>query len=410
MKLHYEQNDAIDRVGRFMRSDDQVCYIAGPAGVGKTTIARRIAENVGSGVVFAAPTGKAASVLARKGCVGAKTIHSLFYTPGQRSAARLVELTRRRDELSASLTITPSDRELGRQLATVDRAIVEEKRSVGRPMFSLNLDAEAAHAPLLILDEASMIGQRTGEDLLSLCKKIVVFGDPYQLPPPAESGYFTNRRPDVLLDVVHRQGADSAILDLATRVRQGRAYDLSEYPGCRVIDLQDERCQELCLAADQMIVGKNDTRRMANKKHRHLRGFTAELPQVGDRLLCRKNNHELGLMNGTLWDVVDVDSTVRQDGTVLDLTVRCPDDPDLPDLPVSAFVETLLTGEKPAFLRKDDPECFDFGYAITCHAAQGSEWKKVYVLDQSRVFRKDSQKWLYTAVTRASEDLTVVLP
>lgn len=50
-----------------------------------------------------------------------------------------------------------------------------------------------------------------------------------------------------------------------------------------------------------------------------------------------------------------------------------------------------------------------FGYTITCHKAQGSQWPNVFIFDESHVFREDRAKHLYTAITRAAERVTVVL-
>jgi exodeoxyribonuclease-5 len=51
---------------------------------------------------------------------------------------------------------------------------------------------------------------------------------------------------------------------------------------------------------------------------------------------------------------------------------------------------------------------FDFGYCVTCHKSQGSQWNNVAVYDESYVFQEDQFKWLYTAVTRAAEKLTII--
>ncbi len=51
---------------------------------------------------------------------------------------------------------------------------------------------------------------------------------------------------------------------------------------------------------------------------------------------------------------------------------------------------------------------FDFGYALTVHKAQGSQWNEVVLFDESFAFKETRQRWLYTAITRAAERLTVV--
>ncbi|MGN6464147.1 MAG: ATP-binding domain-containing protein, partial [Rhizobiaceae bacterium] len=51
---------------------------------------------------------------------------------------------------------------------------------------------------------------------------------------------------------------------------------------------------------------------------------------------------------------------------------------------------------------------FDYGYALTVHKAQGSQWNEVVLFDESVAFKETRQRWLYTAITRAAERLTVV--
>ena len=57
----------------------------------------------------------------------------------------------------------------------------------------------------------------------------------------------------------------------------------------------------------------------------------------------------------------------------------------------------------------DPPFDFTYGYAITCHKAQGSEWQKLLVFEEKFPFDKEEhRRWLYTAITRASEKLVIV--
>ena len=414
MKLDLGQISAISRAEKFLKSDDQVLYIAGPAGVGKTTIAKEIAKRCDGVVMYGAYTGKAASVLQRKGCTGATTLHRMFYRPKPKSEAKLVELKTKLADLQTAQATQPSpDRQS--EIKRVEALVTEETKRLRRPGFSLNddPDSEVRKAACIIIDEVSMVDEQMGSDILKVAKKVIVTGDPYQLPPVGGGGYFTSRTPDIMLDTVHRQGADSPILDLATRIRQGQGPQFGEWPGLRVLPRSDARVRQLCLDADQMIIGLNDTRKAANATHREIRGFTGPLPVVGDRLVSLKNNHEYGIYNGTVWHVTEVGDIVgkneKHDNRAIELTVRSDDDPGV-EVPVLAGVNIFEGADPPPGRDKDDPESFYYGYAITCHKAQGSEWRKVYVLDQSRYFRNDWSKWLYTAVTRASEDLTLVLP
>ena len=152
----------------------------GYAGVGKTTLARHIAEGARGETAFAAFTGKAALVMRSKGCAGASTIHALIYRASEG------------DE--------------------------------GAPTFTLNHDGPASQGGpdrhRRMLD-----GRRgTGRDLLSFGKPILVLGDPAQLPPVKGGGFFTEAEPDVMLTEIHRQAEDDPIIRLsADRTRRRRS-------------------------------------------------------------------------------------------------------------------------------------------------------------------------------------------
>ena len=60
------------------------------------------------------------------------------------------------------------------------------------------------------------------------------------------------------------------------------------------------------------------------------------------------------------------------------------------------------------FYEMREAEHFDFGYAVTCHKAQGSQWGRVAIVNESHCFRDQSSKWLYTAITRAADQLTLI--
>jgi exodeoxyribonuclease-5 len=410
--LSAEQERALDSAGRFMASDEKLWYMAGPAGTGKTTLAKRIAANVDGLVLFAAYTGKAASVLARKGCHGATTIHRLYFRSRPKSEARLVDLKLQLKAAKEDLAANVGDRERERKVIVLERAVKEEEKVVGRPAFDLAVDeySDVSRASLVIIDEVSMVDEKMATAILSATKKVIVTGDPFQLPPVGGAGYFLRRKPDVMLREIHRQARESAILRLATDIREGRGWRLGEYgPDCRVIRRNDERCRDLCLAADQQIVGRNATRRAANDTHRRLRGRTGKLPEAGDRVICLRNNHEIGIQNGTLWTVLSADPPTDH-GDRMGIVVESADDPDKRTLPLEVWTDIFEGANRPPFANPDDPECFDHGYAITCHKSQGSEWPKVYINNESHAFRESRREWEYTAVTRASEDLTLVIP
>jgi exodeoxyribonuclease-5 len=317
-------------------------------------------------------------VLNRNGCP-ATTIHSLIYLPREKSTERLVEL---RGELAAAKT----DDERKRLTTLVD----EEKRNLRRPSFTLNLDSPLRNANLLVIDECSMVDQNMGHDLLSFGCRVLVLGDPAQLPPVRGGGFFTEGRPDVLLTDIHRQARDNPIVDLATRIRKGEQW--VEHPAVRFTKPSPDQA----MAADQIIVGMNRTRHAVNRRMRQLHRRLPALPVPGDKVVCVRNNHELGIMNGATYQVIDAQHDDAHSMIRLDTGQWVHVHPE------------GFTGQEIELWRAQDAESFEYGYALTCHKSQGSQWDNVMVFDESWVFKRDAMRWLYTAVTRAAKQLTVV--
>jgi exodeoxyribonuclease-5 len=390
MKWSPQQSKALDAVGAWLKdSDAQVFRLFGYAGTGKTTLAKHLAQDV-RGTWFAAYTGKAAHVLRQKGCLGATTIHSLIYNPSSKSAQRLKEL----EQEFAEATVDTDKQWLQRE-------IEKEKENLRRPSFTLNLDSQLRAAELLVIDECSMVDRYMGEDLLSFGCKVLVLGDPAQLPPVKGGGYFTDHEPNVLLTDVHRQAKDNPIIEMATAVREGRPLTFGAHGTSSVISKSELRDRpEIALEADQVLVGMNRTRHAVNKRLRDLKGFTDPLPMKDDRLVCIRNNHDLGLLNGSIWEVDEIYDTGADP---LSFRVRN-DDGDLLD--VSAH-RSLFEGGKPEWWERSEAEEFEFGYGLTVHKSQGSEWPSVLVINEAEVFKSAARRWLYTAVTRAAEKLVV---
>jgi exodeoxyribonuclease-5 len=356
-----EQERALAEVAGWLKDGRaQVFRLFGYAGTGKSTLARHLAENVDGNVVFGAFTGKAALVMRSKGCRDARTIHSLIYRA------------------------TDSETE--------------------EPSFVLNDDSEAATAKLIVIDECSMVDEELGRDLLSFGKKVLVLGDPAQLPPVKGGGYFTEAEPDAMLTQVHRQAADNPIIRLSMAIRDGKPIERGTYGESRVIS-RNELDPTLVTGADQVLVGLNKTRRAYNGRLRQLRGFTAELPQSGEKLVCLRNNRKKGLLNGALF-------TVKSAGALRKGKIRMlvlPEEAGGAIRRVGVIPQFFTDGDGdiPFALRKDSDE-FDYGYALTVHKAQGSQWEDVVLFDESYAFREHRARWLYTGVTRAARRLTLV--
>jgi exodeoxyribonuclease V len=139
---------------------------------------------------------------------------------------------------------------------------------------------------------------------------------------------------------------------------------------------------------------------------RELNGFKAPLPVSGDRLVCLRNDRTKGLINGGLWRVEALGGIVKD---FVKMTLRSEDGSARAPVEVAvlkAFFEGT-EGELAYTLRRESDE-FDYGYALTVHKAQGSQWDNVMLFDESFAFREHRARWLYTGLTRAARRLTVV--
>ncbi len=392
-----QQQTALDRVGRWLKTRDKpVFQLAGYAGTGKTTLAKHLAATVNGPVYFAAYTGKAAHVLTKSGATNVSTIHKLIYTPKDKSQQRLKELQAERARL---LTHKPVPETL---VEKVDAAIKAEQINLARPMFQLNTESPLFEAALLVVDEYSMIDEQMGEDLLSFGCPILALGDPGQLPPVGGTPFFKNK-PDILLTEIHRQAQDNPIIWMSKEVREGRVLRPGDYGASRVIPygrLPREELRDMVLSTDQLLVGRNATRITSNGRARELLGRTNALPQEGDKLVCLRNNHEVGLLIGQLWKVRR-DTIFDGDYVIMDIEGE-----DGAKVEVSAHPH-YFHGNKPEYWERKDAEEFDYGYALTVHKSQGSQWNNVLLFDEW--YGKDRKEWLYTAITRAAERIDIVM-
>lgn len=403
MELSPQQKEAKDAVAKwFVLAHDQVFRLFGYAGTGKTTIAKHLADMVDGTVLYGAYTGKAALQLTKAG-VPAQTVHRMIYLPSEQSTEQLEELESELEEAKMDPDWEGRDRV---DLEELERLIEEEKERLKKPRFSLNHDSCVKDAALVVIDEVSMVDCRMGTDLESFEKPILVLGDTAQLPPVKGGGYFTKQEPDYLLTEIHRQAAGSPVLKLATSVRNGHKLQHGLYMGdngdSEVVPKGKLSIEDVA-NHDQVIVGRNVTRRALNTHIRNHLGYTSHLPEPGDRLVCLRNNYDRGLLNGSQWLVhevfkVDTERTVlsiESDGFKQELVAW------------NHYFEDRDKQLAPWDIRTH--EAFDFGYALTCHKAQGSQWSNVLVIDESRVFPKSHRRrWLYTAITRAAKSVTVV--
>lgn len=360
-----QQNAALSKAGVWLRTRyQQSFYLAGYAGTGKSTLAMHLASYAKGKVAYAAFTGKAARVMRSKGCVGASTIHSLIYD-------------------------------------------VFEDPASGEIKISLKHPNELSEYSLIVIDECSMVNEEMGKDLLSFGKPVLVLGDPAQLPPVKGGGYFTGSKPDFMLTEIHRQAAESPIVRLATEVREGKFRNQEiDTPGLLVCKRSNLNRSHVT-GADIVIVGRNDTRQKYNKRLRELAGISDLMPVKGEPLICLRNDRSRQVYNG---DILTVARRRANKGSI-SLWLEDPEGERARTqvcVKRQFFIDDVEASKIP-FDQLRDTQQFTYGYAITCHKSQGSQWGNVCVFNESRVFSTDAERWLYTAVTRASEHLTLVI-
>jgi len=356
-----QQSDALAEIEKWLKAgnkSDQVFRLFGFAGTGKTTIAKEV-QQMARIVLYATFTGKAALVLRSKGCAEASTLHSLIYK------------------------------------------FEQEKR--GQPIFKLNRESLMRDADVLVVDEVSMVDDELGADILSFGKKVLVIGDPFQLPPVKGTGFFTAQNPDFMLSEIHRQAADNPIIRMSMDIRAGDILQYGAYGESRVIP-RSRVGQRMVADADQVLCGMNNTRRSLNKRIRELKWFAGDYPMTGDKLVCLRNNREKGLLNGSLWKTLEAEES----GKDMIMALK----PEGSDKQVSVMVrKEFFKGKEKSlqYWERRESDEFDFGYALTVHKAQGSQWPNVMLFDESATFREDAQRHLYTGITRASDRVTVVV-
>lgn len=287
----------------------QVFRIDGVAGSGKTSTVKQTARELKGLTLYATPTGKSAHVLHQKVEEPVSTIHKLIYLPSGSTAGKnevlalKEELKKWHKELPSQGYNTSEEIEKHPEVKKINSKITQITDKSNTPFFRLNPDSPLREAKRLICDEISMVDGQLAKDLLSFGVPVLVLGDPGQLPPVAGEGYFMQGPADFTLTQIHRQAENSPVLKLATRARLGQTLELGVYGDSSVIK-PSEMTPQIALDADQILCGRNATRHANNARMRQLKGFSGPLPKPGEKLVCLRNNHEKGLLNGSLWRVV----------------------------------------------------------------------------------------------------------
>jgi len=353
-----------------------------PGGSGKTHVLRLASTLMSAAMIqhkTACFTGRAASQVAKEGLPNTSTLHSLM--------------------MKAVLDAN------GDLLYFEDKPDEEVAADIGEG---------------LLVDEGSMVPHQMFQRLMNICTrygvKLVLVGDSAQLPPiepPQTKGFnIMDLQPPTVerisLRTNYRQKEGSAIADLAMHLRDNasiprrKSQDLRMLPKSRVLKLDFHQKNHF----DVILCGTNKIRRRLNNLVRTARGFEDEYPVEGEVIICKRNDivNEQRINNGELYRVesrfpsnIEGCHDYMLSGMDNGITVRV----RIPD---------VSWGEEEKFGRKlngHPVQQFSFGYAITTHSAQGSQFPRVLFFDEDVSYFLDQQKWRYTAVSRASEYLVI---
>jgi len=437
--LSPDQREAYNSIVNWVcgsHDEPAVLSLGGYAGSGKSTLVSLVAEQVAL-PAFCAYTGKAASVLRRKlkaagiETVGVQrldnesfdnlrpfcgTIHSLIY-----QACECLELAKSSEEFEA--------------LKGPDGKCMichgEEWTSRGA------LDRDYS---LIIVDEASMVDDEMLSDLRAFGVPILAVGDHGQLPPVRGVGSLM-KSPNLRLEKIHRQAEGNPIIALSKIVREtGRLPERMPenehvwFGELRFVNELIERVHAEASAERLLELGiacyTNRRRVGLNAAVRRARGTAGNPPLKGEHVVCLRNMKGEG---GRMPVANGMRGVLQNDAMLKKTSFDDEDEPQqiscsitFPEDGIPAHTYTLLAaqfGREKTFQGVDELKeetgyrsfssagcLFDFGYAMTVHKMQGSAVSDLVVCVErpGPVDDESWRRWLYTAVTRSSNRLSVL--
>ena len=444
------QEGFVYRLSEFLTEENlgKVFLLRGYAGTGKTSMVISVVQTLKSmkrKFALLAPTGRAAKVLASYTRQRAFTIHKFIYQITTDEFGNIRFALRKNRGKNAVI-------------------IVDEAS-----MISLSRDASSGRIQSKNLLSDLMKFLEDGKNC-----KLILIGDTAQLPPvgsyesPALDSKVLQTNFDFTWEMQHelrevvRQDADSGILNNATALRDLLLQGQSEivlkidYPDIQVIDmmeLEEELNSAYSYYGDDCAMVITRSNKSANQFNQQIRlriKYMEDEIASTDKLMVVKNNYfwlpkgsGAGFIaNGDMIEIMRLGSTEEMHGfRFANATVRLMDYPNEDSLDVKLLLNSLHV-EAPSLPEQDMEQLYDsvsrsyvdiptaseqakkiatdpylnalqvkFGYAITCHKAQGGQWPAVFV-DQgyltAEMLGVEYVRWLYTAITRASEKLYLV--
>ena len=391
--------DIIKRTANGTLGQTRLLTMGGYAGTGKTTT---LSASVGRvekrpRIAFCAFAGKAASVLKAKleraGALApgdyVGTIHGLIYTPLHGNGG--------------GGTLTESD-------IKVDEAPVERKPITGdveqKMAFKL---VDAIDQKIIVVDEASMLNEEIFLDLQSFGHPIIAIGDHGQLPP-VMGDFNLMEDPMIRLEKIHRQAEGDPIIAVSRLARENGRIPIGVYgPGVEKIQKTGSlQFAERITSSTMTLCGMNVTRVWWNNFLRTRYGFKSNDPEVGERIICLKNNREEEIYNGMTGVITSI---VAKGQHWYKLGAQM----DAGNIYEGWCYKHQFGSVRTAFNVPGMPawqvgDLFDWSYAMTVWKAQGSESDDVVFFEERFGAMTDDtwRRFLYTGITRAKKRLLIV--
>lgn len=367
---------------------------AGSGGTGKSFMLHAIINMIGIPIEKVAPaayTGAASIVLRTKGFPHAKTEHAWLYKPVD------VALRDKKGNLLMNDTFDVPMMGMG---------------FVPKPMEGIEL---------MVIDEAPMTPLFVRQEIERRRVKVIACGDLKQLPPvESPPGYLVDGKIHQLNQIM-RQAEDNPIVMLSNRAYQGlplhKGYYRSIYGSVLVIE-EDELTDNMISWSDIMICGTNRTRDIMNKRVReNILNIKSELPQFGERLVCRKSNWNkevdgISLANGLVGVVTSYPDVSDFDGKTFSIDFT-PLILNKPFQKLRCNYEYLTSDYERRKVIKNNKyavgEKMEYAYCITTHVSQGSEYANgIYFKEY--LSKEINCNLDYTGISRFRNSCIIVLP
>lgn len=464
--LNKQQQEAIERISSFIAGSGHCFILKGGAGTGKTSLIASLIKKLSNSqhsLHLLAPTGRAARILDGKTRTQADTIHRAIYSL---TNVEVLEQAESANDPGLRMVFPLKRDDPGATLFIVDEASMVGDRKQAQDI--LQFGSGRLLADLIDYARLGRPGRPKGSGA-----KIVFIGDPAQLPPVGETlspalssvylqQHFGLHSEEFELTEVMRQTAGSAILDRSTTLREAihtrrfNTFDCSPAGKEIVATSVMDSVEWITKARRAVLVTYSNSQALdLNRAVREqLWGDDSTDLRTGDLLLVNKNSLKMGLYNGDLVKVQAVqspptqrqiglrgsaspvfltfrevrlayrnaDGTTHQDDYLLLENLLNSRERDLTPLEQRALLvdfrqrhPDLKPGTAGFKLAISNDPFFNalqvkYGYAITCHKAQGGEWDTVVVdFSDSRGKRnEDYFRWAYTAITRAKMQLLTI--